>query len=326
MGSLSLWVEKVQKNRFQVCVREDDGHDDKHLASVYVDWIVVAKRFTNQRVCEDAGTCANGELIPRWQDRLQKNHCGSCDEGYWLNPKTRSCIMCPAGHYCTNSIKAACGADRKYSASGAAMCKTCEPGSFTSGNGMTTRSACSICPAGRRCDGSSAQPMCGAGKFSGRGKSSCTKCNSDKKYSGKGATSCKSCKLGSFTSGGDKATRTACSRCPAGRKCDGSSKKSRCAAGRYAPGGRAGCTKCKDDTKYSGQGAASCKTCKPGSFTSGGDRDQRTTCTICPAGRRCNGSSTKKVAAKKVAAKKVAAKKVPAKKVPAKKPAAKSQL
>ena len=70
--SLSLWVEKVQKNRFQVCVREDDGHDDKHPASVYVDWIVVAKRFTNQRVCEDAGTCANGVLIPRWQDRLQK--------------------------------------------------------------------------------------------------------------------------------------------------------------------------------------------------------------------------------------------------------------
>merc|ERR1711871_1159755 len=155
MGSLSLWVEKVQKNRFQVCVREDDGHDDKHLASVYVDWIVVAKRFTNQRICEDAGTCANGVLIPRWQDRLQKNHCGSCDEGYWLNPMTRSCDNCPAGHYCTNSIKTACGADNEYSASGAVTCKTCKPGSFTSGGDRDQRTTCAKCPAGSLCNGSS---------------------------------------------------------------------------------------------------------------------------------------------------------------------------
>jgi len=57
------------------------------------------------------------------------------------------------------SVQTPCGTDSKFSAAGAANCTACSPGSFTGGGDQTTRTACSSCPAGHECDGTSSSSV-----------------------------------------------------------------------------------------------------------------------------------------------------------------------
>eukprot|EP00937_MAST-01D_sp_MAST-1D-sp2_P006849 g6849.t1 len=55
------------------------------------------------------------------------------------------------------------------------------------------------------------------------------------------------------------------------------------------------CEQCGSDSKYQGSaGSFSCVTCPSGSFTSGGNTNTRTSCSRCPAGFTCDGSSVRK--------------------------------
>ena len=63
-------------------------------------------------------------------------------------------------------------------------------------------------------------------------------------------------------------------------------------AGKFSGPGSDVCTVCGEDSRYSAAGAGSCQACLKTSFTAGGTATMRETCTLCPAGSVCQGSST----------------------------------
>jgi hypothetical protein len=204
---------------------------------------------------------------------------------------------CLAGTYAQGGKSACsnCGADNKYSEDKAAKCEACDAGDFTSGgdDDGNTRTACSPCSLGHKCDGNSVQTACLAGTFALRGAFKCSNCGADNKYQGESAqSSCKTCEAGSFTAEQTKMTRTTCSSCTVGHSCDGTSVETACLAGTYAQGGKSACSNCGADNKYQGKSAqGSCLTCKAGSFTAEQTKMTRTTCSSCPAGYSCDGNS-----------------------------------
>merc|ERR1711871_1568932 len=50
------------------------------------EWQKQAPTATSDRLCESAGSCPNGALVPL-RERTQANHCGSCNPGYYLENK-----------------------------------------------------------------------------------------------------------------------------------------------------------------------------------------------------------------------------------------------
>ena len=204
---------------------------------------------------------------------------------------------CPAGYFSGSGsvVCTLCGSDSKYSVVGTSTCLSCPPGSRTSGGSITTRSACTSCAAGFSCDGTSAQTKCPKGKYSPGGAASCLACGNDNHYSdADGAASCATCGSGSYTTGGGSTTHTGCATCIAGFMCpSGDSVPQSCPAGRKSTAGSAACVDCGFDNMHSKAGAASCSTCTAGSITSGGAADgkTRTTCSPCPVGLSCDGTS-----------------------------------
>ena len=86
-----------------------------------------------------------------------------------------------------------CGADNLWSVNKASNCSVCPPGSFTSGGTATARTACSDCPAGFMCDGSSVVTPCPPGEFSIGGASVCEPCEPGKFSNVTGTVSCNLC-------------------------------------------------------------------------------------------------------------------------------------
>merc|ERR1712185_78193 len=118
-----------------------------------------------------------------------------------------------------------------------------------------TRTSCALCPAGSACNGTSIITVCPGGTFSSEtGASNCTEC-ADGTTSSAGATQCEFCLAGTYLS-------------PTG-----------------------GCVECGVDNEWSSNKAAHCQVCPVGSFTSGGTFTTRTSCSECPAGSACNGTS-----------------------------------
>ena len=186
-----------------------------------------------------------------------EHHCRSCKSGFWLDGKV--CTTCPIGHECENSVKTPCGSASRYSeATGASQCKTCADGSFTSGGaGASTRTSCTLCPAGHACAGGLRAT-----------------CGEDSKYAAAGLASCSLCPAGSTTGThawlpaaevGSATTRRVCRKCPHGHTCDGTSNITACSAGYFAAGGNANCIPCGNDKQYSAQAGAG----SPGRRTGG---------------------------------------------------------
>ena len=183
--------------------------------------------------------------------------CLTCARGSFTSGGTsttrNSCEVCPAGFSSCDGtdMLLPCGADYKYSATGAETCSVCAPGSFTGGGTNTTRTFCSVCPAGYSCDGRSAKVPCGV----------------DGRYSAAGALACSTCSPGSYTDGGTGSTRTSCTTCPAGFECPGGSAKDQCPCGQFSSAGAATCTVSCPDGRYgvTSDGAATCAVCPPGS-------------------------------------------------------------
>ena len=239
--------------------------------------------------------------------------CSTCARGSYSSlgsSKTRQgCSQCPAGSFCTGeSVQtpcpagkfsgagsadcSPCGDDNTWSSTGASKCPTCPPGSFTSGGSKLSREQCSVCPGGWACPGGSATSVCAAGTFSPGGAITCASCGADNSYSRDKASVCTTCGPGSITSGGTSANRTTCSPCGSGYQCDGTSIPTACAPGKFAAAGARACSECASDSSYSTRSASkACSICGPGMFTSGNNKNTRTTCAGCPAGSSCDGSS-----------------------------------
>ena len=137
-------------------------------------------------------------------------------------PATTTCIACPSGSYSARndqSLCTACGADNKWSASGATVCAVCPSSSFTSGGSRSGQASCSPCVAGRSCDGTSSVNVCAKGKFSAAGVAMCTICKQGKYTNVAGQTACqehttKKCGTGQgFLAGSTWADDASCIPC-----------------------------------------------------------------------------------------------------------------
>ena len=228
--------------------------------------------------------------------------CAACTAGSKCSG-TSAQVKCDVGTFSTAGQNACadCGVDNLYSGTPgtADACVTCAAGSVTSGGNPTTRTTCETCTPGYKCVGTSSIVTCGAGFFSAAGSSACAKCADGTKYSQPAAAACSTCAIGSFTSGGDKDTRTNCEPCPAGHTCSGSGIQTICPAGKFSGAGSAVCSPCGDGKKFSSAGAGACSVCSPGFRTTGGaDDTTRTQCDLCDAGSACDGSSTPTFCAK----------------------------
>ena len=243
-------------------------------------------------------TCGTGSFTAGGgADGKNRATCTQCPPGYTC-VGTNAKGECAAGKYsftgssvCTN-----CGADTLYSAAKSGSCSTCKVGSFTSGGGGSTwwktRTTCTTCTAGSKCDGTHTLVTCGAGYFSASGAQFCTQCGSDSKYSSAGAGNCDVCPAGRRTSGGSTSTHTSCSDCTGGYTCDGTSSEDPCPAGTFSKSKADVCTACGNDNTYSGATqATSCLTCAPGSRTTGGNAAGRTGCVACAKGYSCDGNN-----------------------------------
>ena len=168
--------------------------------------------------------------------------CSVCPSGSYTQGGSSStretCTICPGGWFCDGTSSTGtclagtfspggsascldCNADNTYSLPKASSCTTCTPGSFTSGGTDKKRTSCATCSEGNRCDGTSIEYVCVAGKFAKSGAVTCSECGSDTQYSAAPAQgSCATCNAGSFTAGNTATTRTSCSPCPAGKNND----------------------------------------------------------------------------------------------------------
>jgi hypothetical protein len=120
----------------------------------------------------------------------------------------------------------------------------------------------------------------------------CGDCGGDTLYSAEGMGSCSACTSGSYTHGNTALNRPSCSSCPGGYKCDGSSVQSKCVPGKFSVGSSGVCSDCGSDSTFSGTAASTCSVCAVGSHTSGGTTTTHTSCSPCPAGMACDGSSS----------------------------------
>ena len=264
---------------------------------------------TKSSVCQECGarwlysdraagkclTCPTGSRTSGGTS-VTRTTCTKCATGESC-PSGGELSSCPAGTYgsVVEGRCVSCGADSKYSDAGADSCKTCRPGSYSSGgtgDGLT-RTTCNLCPLGHYCpDGTSTgkQP-CSAGKYATVGRFECVSCGYDNQYQNAPASSCKVCLAGFKTTGGSLTTHTGCEKCAAGSTCDGTSSSSVCPAGKFSGVGATTCFNCGTSKLYSESGKSECSTCTSGSYTSGNTDETRTTCSACPAGYACDGSS-----------------------------------
>ena len=200
--------------------------------------------------------------------------CNNCPAGSACDG-TSVVTECGAGYYAPAGASQCteCGADDMWSGPGANDCEQCNPGYYTFGGTETTRTSCSLCPAGNQCTfGDSHKIMCLSGFYAEEGSLYCFECGADNLYSSQLSESCSECPAGSFTSGGSETTRHDCDTCPAGYACSGNSYISECTTGSYSPSGSSGCTLCAAGKFGMGSAqtseAAACTTCADGYYQS----------------------------------------------------------
>merc|ERR1711871_1463216 len=155
--------------------------------------------YLDGHICSPwAGQCADGQLIEQVA-RTMHNHCGMCDVTHFPTDD-HTCRICPTGYACDGSKTQTrcepgyfadggesqcheCGGDNKHSQHQAEQCSTCELGSYTSGGTARTRTMCTVCPPGYKCDGTSSQTICEGGFYSPGGDDMCHQCGANNKYS-----------------------------------------------------------------------------------------------------------------------------------------------
>ncbi len=304
---------------------------------------------TDRDVCDkcDPGKYSPGILQgcltcePNFAPSPQQGECLACGDGQVALPGDASCSLCPVGKqrdpanpgrcaFCSSGQVTLYGAGLgcfpcpagQY-AVGTTSCANCDPGYFTSRDGLTSctpcsapgaystgsgEAACSICQAGTQVLANrSGCEVCPTGRVSALAGDHCTACQDGNEPVLPSRTGCEACGPNSAGTGGT------CSPCAAGqlpdqdRKhcvgCTGGTCRSDCPSGSepsavtanactlcpsgfYGPGGNQTCAPCGPMAHTAGAtGAASCTQC---SF---GQQAALTSCVSCSPGRFSDGPS-----------------------------------
>jgi hypothetical protein len=227
--------------------------------------------------------------------------CTQCGAGTFLDSDSNTCMDCPSNYYCEGGAasKVACPPGTQFvgtKADNASDCVTCTNGTVNTVSGA----ACILCPGGSGCTASTITP-CAAGSYSGTGTAACIPCPKGSSCAA-AASSPTTCATGLISAQG----AAACTTCPAGHYClNPSQDPVPCAAGTFSAGGTViTCTVCGDGTFISTSGASACSPCPAGSSCLVKDStpvacaqgsyslEGEMTCTVCPAGKACNLTTT----------------------------------
>ena len=204
--------------------------------------------------------------------------CSQCPNGYYCPSATEPPRLCPSGTYLihdgSGSNCTTCEAGY-YCPTTSSAPLPCDPGLYSAAGAV----ACTLCPAGSNCSGTTANNVgaCPAGSYSVAGSSECTECEAGYQCS---RTASAPCAPGTYSLGG----ATSCTDCPAGSYCESrDSPPVTCATGYYSLGNALECTPCPAGFSCPSQSSAELVECEPGWYSiSGVD-----TCTECPAGSYC---------------------------------------
>eukprot|EP00937_MAST-01D_sp_MAST-1D-sp2_P002988 g2988.t1 len=235
-----------------------------------------------------------------------QSFCKTCQSGSYRGSAS-SCIECPPGHKCDGSSKIKCAAGKYGDANGQTSCKTCVAGQYQT---VAGKAACDACGAGKHGRGSDQTVAsycvdCAAGKYSGKGSTSCTDCTAGQVQPTKGAAACTTCSTSdeyldfaeqsackACQSGSYRGSASSCIECPPGHKCDGSSKI-KCAAGKYGDAnGQTSCKTCVAGQYQTVAGKAACDACGAGKHGRGSDQTVASYCVECAPGRYSAKGST----------------------------------
>lgn len=266
----------------------------------------------------DTATCTLCSL-GQYQGEEGKSFCLDCEYGEYSDQQGSSaCKLCSAGRYRARvgGLKAECNrnSDPPESYVTGKCCQLCVPGKFSNA-GATI---CTNCPTGKvqdqfgafacnDCDpgrymGSEGQfqnsnlelntcNICPVGKYSGRGATACTNCNSGEFQNEEGQTGCKTCDIGKFS--GISGWETACTVCNPGRYADveGLSACKYCPDGEITNDwhGYVQCRKCVEGrferSSPTNQFNRYCYLCDFGHYQ---DEKGKTSCKACPPAKHLN--------------------------------------
>jgi len=130
------------------------------------------------------GSCSNGQILPQ-AEREQENHCGSCNDGYYLD--TDSACQ-PYGGSCTNGVLAA-----QYLRLTENFCATCDAGYMLSDGAEPW---CQACGVGTYTAEAGVLPCanCGVGTYQGEtAQTGCINCADGYVAVEEGQSACTSC-------------------------------------------------------------------------------------------------------------------------------------
>ena len=269
-------------------------------------------------VCEPGFACQQGRrsICPSGTAAgLGSSSCSACVDGtYSAQNGSTSCIPCEAGYACSGGGRDPCEPGM-FSGTGAEACEPCNPGSYS----FNASATCLTCEEGFACpanEGDTKQRYpCPAGRFAGRGASSCTSCspgswsptrskicstcppgtiyNYSLTHAGGGnatigEANCISCPSGTFYLPANDTHAPVCATCPPGHYCQGyTSLPTPCPLGRYSESlGSIACLPCpqhtmgvRDITRRDNL-STSCVSCPIGTYTVAPGQG---VCNFCPA-------------------------------------------
>ena len=195
-----------------------------------------------------------------------------CSSGYAANfsapwfLSTPTCVPCPPGTFQTGQ--------------GMSTCAQCDKGTFSTANAAASSVTCESCSAGTYsdtfgADSSSACAQCKAGTYSDLKSALCQPCAAGTYFSASGCTalsSCSICAAGTYSSALGSVNHSSCRICPAGK---------------YSTYAATECSACRAGTYSTATGATSyftCIKCEPGTFSSSEGSQNVSDCSLCPVG------------------------------------------
>ena len=214
--------------------------------------------------------------------------CVNCTIGYYSQPGSVQCSLCPHGSVTSDAGLGACTQcpDGAVSNVNRTECTSCADGTWASVN----ESTCQPCAAGFACPTRTMnhEVGCPVGSYAREGSGSCTYCSagwacpSTSPINGVSAREPYACQVGSYA----YANSTSCTPCPAMQYCPDttSSQMYPCPTGFYSLSGASNCTLCPDGFACPSNSTTGhpliCSTGEASLFP-------HTSCSACPAGYKC---------------------------------------
>ena len=296
IGYLTGYIHRIGGNQHNESSSSQCRKSNPH--SYYYTYVTCEECPTGYICVDGSGIIGCADGYKRSYDSNNQLVCTKCSEvemcvdgmvtgcndtgtlGYYIN-EAGTCIVCPAGYYCSDKKNKTPCPDGTYNPSSGVKtnnkCLVCDAGTYSKEGAPS----CTACPAGQYNNqtGQSTCNKCPAGSYSDKGATSCETCPAGS-YSNEGASSCTPCQAGYYSSG----NASKCTICPAGYYCLGGKDKIKCSAGSYSDEGAKSCETCPAGY-YSADGATSCTACPAGKYN---NQTGQSTCQLCPAGSYSN--------------------------------------